>query len=216
MKPPTTFEITADLEASMERDGANHTGNLIVRSENLDDYDIYRLDPDGDWDFVFDSLTQNSADLELPDAAAENSGGWTGWLWEEVAGFAAWAEQMKAHTHTLTHSHPNNMTPTTTTRASVIADLRSFRIDYSGDADNEYLPQFEDSAPLCEDAARDAADALESGDFEEFASKLARVRSLESGMGDSPDWRSLVASWDGFDDQWNDYEVAEFAASLSH
>ena len=80
----------------MELDGATYTGNLIVRSENLDDYDIYRLDLEGDWDFVFDSLTNRSADLELPDAAGENSGGWTGWLWEEAEGFAAWAEEMKA------------------------------------------------------------------------------------------------------------------------
>ena len=96
MKTPTTFEITADLQASIERDGGTYTGNLIVRSEKLDDCDIYRLDPEGGWDSVFDSLTRKTDQLELPDAAAENSGGWTGWLWEELDGFSAWARGMKA------------------------------------------------------------------------------------------------------------------------
>ena len=105
---------------------------------------------------------------------------------------------------------------TTTTRAAVISDLRSFEIAYSGDADNNYRAQFEELAPLCEDSASDAADALESGDFEEFASKLGRIRSLESDMGDSPDWRSLVSGWHGFDDQWDDCEASEFATALSH
>jgi hypothetical protein len=96
MKTPTTFEITADLEAFMERDGANYTGNLVVRSEKLDDYDIYRINLEGYWGLDFDSLTNKSDKLELPEAANENSGGWTGWLWEEVEGFAAWAEEMKS------------------------------------------------------------------------------------------------------------------------
>lgn len=96
MKTPTTFEITDDLEAFMERDGANYTGNLVVRSEKLDDYDIYRLNPEGYWDLDFDSLTNKSDKLKLPEAADKNSGGWTGWLWEEVEGFAAWAEEMKS------------------------------------------------------------------------------------------------------------------------
>jgi hypothetical protein len=95
MKTPTTFEIDADLEASMERNGADYTGNLIVRSEKLDDYDIYRL-KDGFWYLDFDSLTNKSDKLELPEAADENIGGWTGWIWEEVEGFAAWAEEMKS------------------------------------------------------------------------------------------------------------------------
>jgi hypothetical protein len=95
MKTPTIFEITADLEAFMEPDGADYTGNLVVRSEKLDDYDIYRL-KDSLWDSVFESLTNRAAQLELPEAANENSGGWTGWLWEDVEGFSAWAEEMKA------------------------------------------------------------------------------------------------------------------------
>lgn len=96
MKTPTTFAITADLEAFMERDGAKYTGNLIVSSEKLDDYDIYHLNPEGHWCLGFDSLTNKSDKLELPEAADKNSEGWTGWLWEEVEGFASWAQEMKA------------------------------------------------------------------------------------------------------------------------
>lgn len=91
----TSFRISDDLEALMERSGADYTGNMVVRSEKLDDYDIYSLTENGEWDMKFDSLTNRSAELELPEAANKNVGGWTGWLWEEVEGFAAWAEEMK-------------------------------------------------------------------------------------------------------------------------
>jgi hypothetical protein len=64
-------------------------------SEKLDDYDIYRL-KEGCWELEFDSLTGKAEKLGLPEAAIKNSEGWAGWLWEEVEGFAAWAEEMKA------------------------------------------------------------------------------------------------------------------------
>ena len=45
---------------------------------------------------TFDSLTNKSHLLDLPEAAVEHSAGWTGWLWDELEGFAAWAAGMKA------------------------------------------------------------------------------------------------------------------------
>jgi hypothetical protein len=72
----TYFTISNDLEAFLEPDGAGYTGNLIIRSESLDDYDIYEINNDKEWDIYFDSLTNRTIDdqtnfdkLDLPDNA---------------------------------------------------------------------------------------------------------------------------------------------------
>lgn len=91
MKTNTTFEVTSDITALMERDGANYTGNLVVRSEKLDDYDVYRLNADGLWDCEFDSLTNRAEGLDLPEGVEE----FTNWLWN-LPEFVAWAESMKS------------------------------------------------------------------------------------------------------------------------
>lgn len=96
----------------------------------------------------------------------------------------------------------------------VITDLRNFELIYTGDVDNDYEAQHGELAPLCEDAANAAADALESQDFEEFAAQIDRIRSLESDMGDCPDWCSLVNSWEHGSDQWNEDEFKAFAEKL--
>ena len=56
MENNDTFFISEDLEAFLERAGANYTGNFIVQSKSLDDYDIYQLDSTG-WTFHYDSLS---------------------------------------------------------------------------------------------------------------------------------------------------------------
>ena len=92
----TEFEITPDIEASLGRNGGEYSSILTVRSESLDDEDIYAINHEGLWDLVSDSLTNRSQLLDLPEAAVTHSAGWTGWLWGELEGFAAWAGEMKA------------------------------------------------------------------------------------------------------------------------
>jgi hypothetical protein len=96
----------------------------------------------------------------------------------------------------------------------VITDLRNFKLVYNGDDDNDYEAQHDEIAPLCEESANDAADALESKNFMEFASQIERIKSLESDTGCYPDWYALVTGWDDEADQWSADEFESFASSL--
>ena len=80
----TKFQISSDLEASLEPDGADYTGNLMVRSESLDDWDLYALNADGEWECTFDSLTNKIANEDHQAA------------WPATDAFQAWIEAMKA------------------------------------------------------------------------------------------------------------------------
>jgi hypothetical protein len=59
----TTYHISEDLTASLERDGPEYTGNLVIRSESLDDYDLHRLNECDEWECVHDSLSNRVGDL---------------------------------------------------------------------------------------------------------------------------------------------------------
>jgi hypothetical protein len=95
MKPHSYYEFTIseDLEAYMERSGADYTGVLIVKSEMIDDEDHYELDEDGEWQLAFDSLSNRMHEDEGEGIVEKNC--WNQILWEESKGFAAWAEEMK-------------------------------------------------------------------------------------------------------------------------
>lgn len=52
-----TFKISADLFAYMEHDCAGYTGSLVVQSDKHNDYDVYQLDENREWDVVYNSLS---------------------------------------------------------------------------------------------------------------------------------------------------------------
>jgi hypothetical protein len=74
----TTYHLTEDLTAFMECDGAEYTGNLVVRSEILDDYDLHRLNECDEWECFHDSLSNR---VEEP--------------WSYEADFHTWLESVK-------------------------------------------------------------------------------------------------------------------------
>ena len=74
----TTYHLTEDLTAFMERDGADYTGNLVVRSESLDDYDLHQLNGEGEWECSHDSLSNKTEEC-----------------WSDEADFHAWLESVK-------------------------------------------------------------------------------------------------------------------------
>jgi hypothetical protein len=59
----TTYHLTDDVAAFLERNGADFTGNLVIRSESLDDYDLHRLNENGEWGCFHDSLSNRVGDL---------------------------------------------------------------------------------------------------------------------------------------------------------
>lgn len=79
----TEFQITEDITAFMERSGADYTGNLVVRSEKEDDYDIAQLNEDGGWETTFDSLSN-----KIATEANET--------WPSTPEFQEWVQSMKA------------------------------------------------------------------------------------------------------------------------
>lgn len=83
MKTPTEFQISQDLTAFLECSGAEYTGNLVVRSEKEDDYDIAELNEDGEWETTFDSLSN-----KIATEANET--------WPNNPDFLEWAEAMKS------------------------------------------------------------------------------------------------------------------------
>jgi hypothetical protein len=74
----TTYHLTDDIAAFLERNGADFTGNLVVRSEILDDYDLHRLNECDEWECVHDSLSNK---IEEP--------------WSDEADFHTWLESVK-------------------------------------------------------------------------------------------------------------------------
>jgi hypothetical protein len=74
----TTYHLTEDLTAFMECDGAEYTGTLVIRSEILDDYDLHRLDENGEWECFHDSLSNKTEEC-----------------WSDEADFHAWLESVK-------------------------------------------------------------------------------------------------------------------------
>ena len=66
-------------------------------------------------------------------------------------------------------------------------------------------------APQCAEAA---LEALEEANVVEFGNHIMEIKSLESEMGDWPEWKTLVNGWQTGADQWAAAEFAKFAANL--
>lgn len=75
----TTYDLTDDIVASLETDGADYTGTLVIRSESFDDYDLHQLNGEGEWECFHDSLSNKTEDA-----------------WSDATTFRDWLEQAKA------------------------------------------------------------------------------------------------------------------------
>ena len=157
----TEFKITPDLYASLAGD---YNSIIVVHSDSLDDDDIYEINSNREWDMTFDSLTNKSHLLDLPEAAVTHGAGWTGWLWENGGEFAKWAEEMKA------------LVPVTEEGGKEIA-----LSDYAHLLDDDTLCTDIDSSG--------SASQHELGDL----AKLAGHASLTSCLNDMPGWGLTVA-----------------------
>lgn len=73
-----TYKISEDITAFLERDGADYTGNLVIRSDSLDDYDTHRIGADGLWELEYDSLSNKHP-----------------FAWSNEPGFQNWIQKMK-------------------------------------------------------------------------------------------------------------------------
>jgi hypothetical protein len=96
---------------------------------------------------------------------------------------------------------------------TILESLRGFEMEYTGDNENDYEEQYNELYPLIQEAFSEAADALESGDYAEFATQVRHAISLEQDMGDCPDTKYVVEKWapSWNANQWDTDELEIFA-----